>query len=202
MNVKTTFLALIVFALSACMPAPDYDPMQFEVEGTRIIATGDIDSTTQANFQKIFSDNPGIQTLELSFVGGSVDDDANLRFAQFVRASGLKTHVPADGLIASGGTDLFLAGVARSIAPGACVGVHAWSGGQGSALDLPKDDAQHALYLRYYDSIGIARDFYWFTLAAAPAEGMHWMTVEEFARFQVVTDGSANPSSAEVCDQR
>ena len=34
----------------------------------------------------------------------------------------------------------------------------------------------------------IPEDFYWFTLEAAPAEGMHWMTEAEMARYRVHTD--------------
>jgi len=44
-------------------------------------------------------------------------------------------------------------------------------------------------YIEYYISVGFtqkeANDFYYFTLNAAPAEGIHWMTDEEIIQYKV-----------------
>jgi len=58
-----------------------------------------------------------------------------------------------------------------------------------SGADLPPDDPEHDLYLDYYADIGISEDFYWFTLDAAPANSIHWMTAEEMDRYGMLTDG-------------
>ena len=61
-------------------------------------------------------------------VQGSVDDEANIAAARLVRERGLNTLIPGSGMIASGGTDFFLAGVKRTVQPGAKIGVHSWTG--------------------------------------------------------------------------
>ena len=51
------------------------------------------------------------------------------------------------------------------------------------------DSAEHDLFLDLYADLGIPADFYWFTLSAAPADGMHYMSEEEILRFNLLTDG-------------
>lgn len=90
-------------------------------------------------------------------------------------------------MVASGGVDFFLAGTQRRIAKGALVGVHAWSDGFNSATDLADDDPAHQSYLDFYKTVGIDPQFYWYTLDAAPADDMHWMTDDELRRFSIAT---------------
>ena len=95
----------------------------------------------------------------LHSVPGSIDDAANFRLARMVRQAGLATRVPAGGLVASGGVDLFAAGVRRDAQPGACLGVHSWArggfNGTQTANDLPRDHRLHQVYLRYYREMGV-----------------------------------------------
>ncbi len=56
-----------------------------------------------------------------------------------------------------------------------------------AAADLPRDDPEHAPYLEYFAAIGISPDFYWFTLEAAPPDGIHYLTPTEMVEFGVVT---------------
>lgn len=136
-----------------------------------------------------FEANPDIKMMVLQFLPGSVDDESNLEASRLIRANGMTTVVPADGFVASGGTDMFLAGLRREIQSGACVGVHSWADGDGTeGKDIPRDDAEHQLYLSYYDEMGIDPDFYWFTLHAAEADGMHYMTNAEITRYAVASN--------------
>jgi hypothetical protein len=122
-------------------------------------------------------------------VPGSMDDEINLLASMEIRNRGINTHIPSDGMVASGGSDMFLAGVKRTIAPGARIGVHSWSDGSGkAALDYPSDHQAHDIYLDYYNAIGITTDFYWYTLEAAPADSIHWMTTAEMTLYGVLTD--------------
>lgn len=181
------WMILAAAALLAGCGGVDYDPMRFEVEGDRIVALGVIDGSTPAAFREVMADAPDATDLELRNVPGSADDEANLQLARLVRDAGLSTIVPADGMVASGGTDLFLAGVDRVLQPGACVGVHSWATGDGDqGRDVPRDDPQHQLYLSYYDDMDIPAGFYWFTLDAAPAEGIYWMSADDVLRFNMV----------------
>lgn len=186
--------------LTAC--AEQYTPVSFVARGDQIIATGTIDHTTLTAFEDVTAQNPQSKTLVLQYIEGSVDDDANVVFSRVVHDEGFDTVVPSNGMVASGGTDLFLAGNRRILQPGACVGVHSWSGSGIVATDLPEDDPEHDRYLDYFQDIGVNEAFYWFTLDAAPAEGMHWMTGAEADRFDMTTRTAPALGSASVCDDR
>ncbi|MEW5250810.1 COG3904 family protein [Microbulbifer sp. 2201CG32-9] len=198
-NLHTKLLLLVaVISTTGCVLLDDYEKLSFVVQGDRLVAQGVIDGSTPDLLRKVVSENAQIKTLVLQFVPGSVDDEANLETARFVRSAGLHTLVPTDGIVASGGTDLFLAGETRSIEPGACVGVHSWAeaglfGGLVNGDEVPRDDPQHRLYLDYYDEMGIASEFYWYTLEAAPADSIYWMPAEAINRFGMSTQ--ALPSS-------
>jgi Ca2+-binding EF-hand superfamily protein len=163
----------------------------FEVTGELAIMRGVIGARTPSSVLELAFMNPEVRTIVLTNMPGSIDDVANVRAGRYIRQLGLGTHVPADGEVASGATDLFLAGKHRSAEPGARFGIHSWGGGPVVATDLPKDHEDHLLYLDYYEEMGIPGEFYWRTLSAAPAEGIHWMTEEELERFGFFTDHPA-----------
>jgi Ca2+-binding EF-hand superfamily protein len=162
----------------------------FEVTGEVAIMRGVIGARTPARVLELALVHPEVRTLVLVELPGSIDDVANVRAGRYIRQLGLDTHVPAGGEVASGGTDLFLAGNRRSAGPDARFGIHSWGGGPVVATDLPRDHEQHRLYLDYYEEMGTPAEFYWRTLSAAPAEGIHWMTAEELERFGFFTDGT------------
>ncbi len=156
----------------------------FTVEGTQAEMSGVIGSSTPDDVRNLIDDHPEVTTIVLVDVPGSEDDESNLQASRLVREAGLATHVPSDGVIASGGVDFFLAGESRSWDPGATFGVHSWASGDIEGKDVPRDDPDHDLFLRYYDEIGISADFYWFTLEAAPADSIHNMTEAELATYE------------------
>ncbi|MBX2796707.1 MAG: hypothetical protein KTR31_03525 [Myxococcales bacterium] len=164
-------------------------PATFTVDGEVATMSGVIGSGTPDRVADLVAMYPEVRQITLQDVPGSRDDVANLEASRAVRAAGLATHVPADGVIASGGVDFFCAGNPRSAEAGALLGVHSWATGGGiEGGDLPRDDPQHALYLDYYEEMGIHEDFYWFTLEAAPAAGIHWMTEDEIETYGLTTD--------------
>jgi pimeloyl-ACP methyl ester carboxylesterase len=150
---------------------------------------GVIGSDTLDVMQEFLTKYPQIKTIVMQNVPGSMDDDVNLKASLEIRNRGIATHIPADGMVASGGTDMFLAGAKRTIDEGARLGVHSWSDNSGKvALDYPRDHEEHVKYLDYYDVMGIPADFYWYTLEAAPADSIHWMTAEEIAQYNILKD--------------
>jgi hypothetical protein len=189
-------------ATAACADEFDYTPLSFAIVDDRIIAIGEIDSTSLDTFEDLIKNHPDKRTLVLKNIGGSVDDEANVEFSRVIRDMGFTTVVPSDGLVASGGTDLFLAGTRRIIEAGACIGVHSWAAGNFTATDLSRTSAEHDRYLDYYDDIDIDPDFYWFTIEAAPADGMHWMTPEEVDQYGVSTVSVESLSTAAICNSR
>lgn len=181
---------MIAVLLAACGGlGDDGDSVVFNVDGTEAYMSGVIGSSTPDAVQALLDDHPGVSTIVMLDVPGSGDDESNLEAARLVRAAGLAAHVPADGVIASGGVDFYLAGVRRTYVDGAEFGVHSWAADDGvSGADLPDDDPQHDLFIDYYDEIGVDEGFYWFTLDAAPAESIHVMTDAELAEFDIGTE--------------
>lgn len=159
----------------------------FLVEGPNLFMTGEINSKSLDQFEAVFAAHPQITTLVACTVPGSLDDATMIPLTYRVRELGLDTYLTADSMVASGGADLFLGGVSRQIEKGAQMGVHAWSDGFRDATDFPESAAEHrenATLIR--DMLG-EDDFYWFTIQAAPAADIHWMTADEMARFGVLT---------------
>lgn len=170
-----------------------------------LLMEGTIDCTTNTKLQAMLNSG-SIDTIIMVDVPGSEDDEANIAMAKIVSGQEITTVVPANGLIASGGVDLFLAGATRIVEFNGIVGVHSWAdgdGAQGIALYRNDPDSeQHRLYIDYYDQfvIGmrdgrpsneiadIATDFYVYTLEAAPAEGLHCMSPQELVDWGVVTN--------------
>lgn len=192
-------LASVLFFASACGGADSADtsvgddpPASFEIDGDQALMTGLIGPSTPDAVEDLLADHPDVTTIVLVDVPGSEDDQSNLVASRLIRQADIATHVPADGEIASGGVDFFLAGATRSYEPGAKFGVHSWSTGDAeegfTAADLDQDDEQHDLFLDYYDEIGVDEDFYWFTLNAAPPESIHFMTEDELDTFDFAID--------------
>lgn len=156
----------------------------FTVDGTTATMIGVIDSSTPDRVRALLADNPDLATIVMVEVPGSVDDEANLEASRLIRNASLGTHATADSVLASGGVDFFLAGAIRTYEPGAQFGVHSWATGSGvEGIDVPRNDPEHTRYLDYYAEMGIEADFYWFTLEAAPADDIYWMTEEELTRY-------------------
>ncbi len=70
---------------------------------------------------------------------------------------GINTHVLDNGEIVSGGVDLFLAGIKRSVGSNVKIGVHAWSDGTKQATDYPRGSKEHQQYIKYYQDIGFSK---------------------------------------------
>ncbi|WP_371171698.1 alpha/beta hydrolase [Aliiroseovarius sp. 2305UL8-7] len=189
---KKFLIMLSICALSACeMIAVTalnmIETTEFQVQGTTLLMTGEINSKTLGQFEEIYRDNPQITTLVELEVPGSLDDDTMIALAYRVRELGLNTYLRADSEIHSGGVDLFLAGVRRTIEPGAVIGVHSWSDGSRDAYDYLRSAPEHEQNRRYIEDMLGSDEFYWFTIYAAPADGIHIMSEREILRFELAT---------------
>lgn len=168
--------------------SPTEAPLSFQVEGQRAIFRGLIDGNTPATVANLLSENPDLRTIVLAYGPGSEDDESNLEAALAVHNAGVATCVPAGGEIYSGAVDFFLAGNIRRLAEDAVVGVHSWADSSGvNGDELPQDHPDHEFFLDYYDAIGVSREFYFFTLQAAPPSGMHNMTAQERITYNMET---------------
>lgn len=149
---------------------------------------GVIYNNTLDDIQRVFNNNPEITTLVMEEVPGSINDHINLLASIEIRKRNINTYLPENGMVASGGTDMFLAGKKRQVHPTAKLGVHSWSDGEKGGDEYPKNHAEHAKYLDYYKEMQIPVSFYWYTLKEAPADSIHWMTPKEIQQYQIVTD--------------
>lgn len=178
---------IAVLGLFSC----GYPEAEFVSRGDTLDMTGVIDADTRDTLETALNAPTPITTIRLVNVPGSADDENSLRqLTQLIQTAGLTTTVPSNGMVASGGTDMLLMGRKRIIEPGACIGVHSWAAGyfgisSQNGADLPRDSEEHALYLEFYEQIGIDPAFYWFTLDVADANDMHWMSPEEINRFKL-----------------
>lgn len=185
-------LALSVTATAGCsmMLAGD-EPLSLTVKNGVFVARGTIDTDAPEIVQAALDANPNIKTIVMEFLPGSIDDEANLVASRIIHEAGMTTIVPQGGFVASGGTDMFLAGTTRQVGQGACIGVHSWAEvglfGQQDGQNVPKDDPVHQDYIDFYNAIHIDPAFYWFTLDAADADNMHYVSKAEMAAFEMVT---------------
>jgi len=180
---------------SECTVLPSgLTPLTFQVKKEKVEVNGvSCDGSPEA-FNLMYKSNPQIKSLYLGDIEGSVDDTANLELGNLIRDKGLDTTVDAKSHITSGGVDLFASGLKRNWSSGAKIGVHSWSDGTKDGSSYPKDDASHTMYIEFYKKMGISPDFYWFTLNAAPSNGMHYMTDDEVAKY--LLQSASNESSS------
>jgi hypothetical protein len=177
-----------VLAILGCAIADNaVDRTAMEVRGSQLWLNGEITSRTPANFEAVIAANPQIVTVVQGMMPGSLDDQAVLRMGYFLRGRGLDTHLTAQSEIYSGAVDLFLAGVRRTAQNGAVIGVHSWADGFGEGSSYPRDAAEHQANAQYTRDMLGNDALYWFTLQAAPSDGIHEMTRGELARFGVLT---------------
>lgn len=177
----------------------------FEIDGTDAIIRGALGSRTLAQVEHLIAEHPEVTRLVLQSIDGSVNDEVNVVTVARIREAGLNTHVPADGEIYSGGVDLFAGGVERTAEPGATIGVHAWCCGPDgeSAHLIPVDDPAHDHQTTLFRSLlGDEQGdrFYFFTLQAAPFDGIEVMTPLEWDAFDLVSDDSvlAEPTALDL----
>ncbi|WP_421856196.1 alpha/beta hydrolase [Marinomonas sp.] len=203
MNTKTSFLndikwllVLLVVLISGCALTSEKQndiqssaELTIEVEGNSAYLSGVLGADLVKQLSDMVRKNPNVTDLVIVDVPGSVDQQATMEGARLIRRLGLNTHIAPTGYVLSGGVDLFLGGVTRSIGAGAGVGVHAWSDGTKiKAKNLKQTDPVHAAYVNFYLEMGVPEGFYWFSLDAAPADRVYFLSPEEVYDFQLATE--------------
>ncbi len=196
-NLTFFFLIAVLTFTTSCRAdrdviATDYGVFAAQDANTAII-DGVIDSDTPTHWDNFIAANSNITMIIMKDCPGSKDDAANLEASRKIREQGVAIHLPADAEIASGAVDLFLAGTTRTRDAGSKIGVHAWADGAGNeATDFPVGDSEHQAYIDYYKEMGFsqadAESFYYFTINAAKAADIHWMTDAEIEQYQLLTN--------------
>lgn len=191
-------VGVMLLALSGCSSnsvAPEHasasissDGMSIYVEDDTAYLSGQLTSQLPAQLKAELSEHPNVTDLVLVDIPGSLDQAATMEAARFIRHLGLNTHIAKTGYVLSGGVDLFLGGVKRTIGAGAGVGVHSWRNTEKWGDDINLADPVHASYVNFYLEMGVPERFYWFTLDAAPAERVYFLSPEEIYDYRLLTD--------------
>ena len=209
--VRTILLLFGILLPLSPLASQEATPFELSVARGQFHASGVLVPESGAHIDLIRRQNADISVLVMLNVPGSDDDNDYMRAALQLRQAGFTTIVPSNGLVASGGTDFFLAGAYRVIEPGACIGVHSWEDSGPppyQAIDLPREHPEHRDFLDYFAAIGVAADFYWFTISAASADEIHWMSPREINRFAMSsvplpeTDSETAVERAARCNER
>ncbi|NQX94311.1 MAG: alpha/beta hydrolase [Erythrobacter sp.] len=154
---------------------------------TRAALVGSTDGASPNHFDAMLRDFPGLRTLEMIEAPGTSNDIANLAIGRRIRANGITTHVPNGGSVRSGAVELFLAGVERTMEPGAQFAVHSWLDTYGREPDdFAPDAPANRLYLDYYEEMGMsaarAQAFYAMT-NSVPHHSAKWLKAREMERW-------------------
>lgn len=188
------WLSMCVIFLTACSTSLEQDRvtptrgLEVEVFGDSAYLSGVLDQHLVDHLSDLIRNNPNVTELVFVDIPGSLDQQAIMEGARLIRRLGLNTQIAPTGYVLSGGVDLFLGGVERSIGAGAGVGVHAWFDGTNlDALSLDRNDPIHATYINFYLEMGVSERFYWFSLEAAPANRVYFLSPEEIYDYQLVT---------------
>lgn len=160
------------------------------IDSNTVEMNGEIGSSTLNDFNELIELNPNVNLINIKEVSGSGDDEVNLQVSAKVHQQNIAIHLMDNGLIASGGVDFFLAGTTRTKGSNAMIGVHSWSDGTNEATDFPQGHVNHQPYIDYYKSVGFtqaeAEAFYYFTINAAPAASIHYMTEAEIEEYEIL----------------
>ena len=180
--------------LSACnkdtIATDDFGIFSSENQET-VIINGLIDSDIADYWDNYIAAFPNTNRMVMKDCPGSTDDVANWEAGRKIREQGLTIHLPAEAIIASGAVDLFLSGTTRTREAGSQIGVHAWAdGNDNEATDYPVGHEEHQGAIDYYIDVGFSQEdaeaFYYFTINAAPAADIHWMTDEEIEAYKLL----------------
>lgn len=159
--------------------------------GTMAHLYGTLGLRTYKQISNLIENHSKVSTIVFVDVPGSVNDEVNMETGRLIRLAGLNTLIADEGQASSGGVDLFVSGVKRSIGEGGKLGVHSWSNGESEAKDLPEDHPGHQQQICYFNEMlddPIGRNFYFYTIYAAPFDDIHWMTVDEITQYGVATE--------------
>lgn len=195
-------LFLSLFSITSCNKDDDsVSPNQrvfgvFTVQegDTTVTMNGEIDRAIANSFSQLRTAFPEAKKITMLDCPGSSDDETNLQVSKQMYDLGYAFHLTANSVIASGAVDMYVSGVHRTREAGSRIGVHSWGvdPGEPIATSYPIGHEVHLLYINYYTSVGFsqedAEDFYYFTINAAPAESIHWMTDEEIDTYKILKD--------------
>lgn len=156
-----------------------------EIEGDQAKINGTLGKQFHKKLEEFVVENPEIKDLVLENIPGSINDEWNVKTCRLVHNNCMNTILKDDSEIASGGVDLFISGNNRIVTEGAKIGVHSWRDSKQDGAEYPRDSDEHKIFLEFFSEIDIDTSFYWYTLDAAEAKSIHWMTKDEIELYKL-----------------
>lgn len=198
-RITVMITAICLLAFMSCTKEDDTEQKTFGIfqvqeDNTTVHMNGTIDRKTIQSFNQLKTAFPEAKQIVMLDCPGSNDDESNLRVAKEMHNLGYSFRLTPSSVIASGAVDMYVGGVKRTMESGAKIGVHSWGAdpGEPKATSYPKGHEVHLQYIDYYTSVGFsqkqAEDFYYFTIHAAPAESIHWMTEAEVQQYNILKE--------------
>ena len=154
--------------------------------------SGTLGTSSYVLISEMVKNRSDIKNLVLTYVPGSMNDLINVHTGRLLRENNITTIVPMNGKIYSGGVDLFSSGKKRILFEGGEIGVHSWccGGNDEPADEIPEDDEAHKSQIEYFTKMlgeENGRDFYFYTLKAAPFHDIYKMNLEEIEKYNLAT---------------
>jgi beta-lactamase class D len=159
------------------------DYPRLELKKDKLYVNGVLGKRFYKKFSKFIENNPKVKTVVFEDVPGSINDDWNVKSCVLLHQKGMDTELLPNSVIASGGVDLFISGNKRTIAKGAQLGVHSWSDLRKEATDYARDAEEHKIFIDFFNKVEMDTAFYWYTLRAAKASDIHWMSEGEIEKY-------------------
>jgi hypothetical protein len=178
-------LGVFVFAVSfySCeaikLSMQKKKPGKYEIFGNKAVLNGTLGKMCYENTKEMLDKNPQVSYIVLDKVTGSVNDYYSQKTCFLVKESGVQTIAKTKAQIHGGGVDLLASGSNPMVSDSAYLGVTSWSKGSKEASTLDKTDEDHEYYTKFYDSVGINQELYWYSLENATSEEIYWMPYED-----------------------
>ena len=125
------------------------------------------------------TDYPWVKILILKEVPGGYGMEAIIDGMHMIYDAGMATVLEPDSMVASAGTDVFIAGKYRHAMAGAKLGIHEFGG------DAPQGEDKTTTAIRdFFTKVGIRDDFYAF-MRSKPHDTMYWLNPTELKKYNI-----------------
>lgn len=182
---KLIGISLFVTSLCSCeaikLSMQKKKPGKYEIYGNKAVLNGTLGKMCYENTVEMFEENPQVSYIVLDKVTGSINDFYSQKTCFLVNQHGVQTIAKTKAQIHGEGVDLLASGLNPLVSDSAYLGVTSWAKGSKEASSLDKLDEDHEYYTKFYDSIGINNELYWYSLKNASSEEIYWMPYDDIS---------------------
>ena len=160
-------------------------PARYEVVGNKAYLKGTLGHKGYKNTVKMISENPQVSYIVLDDIPGCVNDYYNQQTCYLIKEKNIQTIALAGAQISDGGSDFLFSGLNPLVSDSSYVGVSGWKTRGKEAVELDKKHEDHKFFTKFYDSININSDLYWYTLDKASSDEIYWMPYKDITNMNL-----------------